>query len=82
MGHNKNGLRKALFIGSGIVLVGVFLAWMVVRNQEAMESIVGKDTALGWAAQIAAVLVLLAGVALLARGLLVRGAENAEEVDR
>lgn len=81
MGHNRNRSRRALFIGSGIVLVGVFLVWMVIRNQEAMESIAGMDSALGWAAHIAAVLVLLAGVALLARGLFVRGAENAEEVD-
>jgi hypothetical protein len=82
MDHNRNGLRKALFIGSGIVLVGVFLAWMVIRSQEAMESVVGMDSALGWAAHITAVLALLAGVGLLARGFLVRGAEDGEEVDR
>jgi len=82
MGHNRNGMRKALFIGSGIALIGVFLAWMVIRNQEAVESIVGKDGAAGWATQIAAVLVLLAGVALLARGARARDSDNTEEIDR
>ncbi|KDP91392.1 MULTISPECIES: hypothetical protein [Clavibacter] len=82
MGHDRNRLRTALFIGSGIALVGVFLAWMLIRNHEAVQSIVGKDSAAGWATQVAAVLVLLAGVALLARGAFVRDSDDTEEIER
>lgn len=82
MGHKRNGLRRVLLVSSGVVLVGVFLAWMVIRNQEVMEPIVGMGSALGWVAHFAAILVLFAGVTLIARGLFFRGAGNAEEVDR
>lgn len=53
---------------AGALLVAAFVAWLAMRQHDAMQSVVGMDTALGWVTQIGAYLILMAGVALLARG--------------
>lgn len=80
MGRARTAVQRALSIGSGVLLVGVFLVWMIVRNQPTLETVVGMGTALGWLTHIAALLVLLAGAALLARGFYSPHGSSAEEV--
>lgn len=60
--------RRIACVGGGAVLVAAFAAWLVLRQTDAIQPVVAMDTALGWMAQIGAYLILMAGVALLARG--------------
>lgn len=60
-------IRGSLLV-SGSALVAIFLAWVVYRNQAA-DPALGMETIAGWGAHIAAVLILLGGLALLARGI-------------
>ena len=66
-----NGMtsRRGLSIGTGAVLVMAALAWFVIRNDDALQPLFGMGTALGWIAHGAALLTLLAGIALLAKGI-------------
>lgn len=60
--------QRVLFVASGVVLVGLFLTWLVVRRHEAVQPLFAMDSVWGWVAHGAVLLCLLGGVALLARG--------------
>lgn len=63
----RDRIVRGSFLATGSALVAIFLAWVVYRNQAANPAC-GMETIAGWAAHIAAVLILLSGLALLARG--------------
>ncbi len=64
----RDRIIRGSFLVFGSLLVAIFLAWMVYRNQAA-DPALGMETIAGWGAHIAAVLILLGGLALLARGI-------------
>lgn len=68
MGQQSSRSRRAFFVVTGAVLVGVFLTWLVVRQHEAVRPLFAMDSVWGWVAHGAVLLILLGGVALLARG--------------
>ncbi|RZS58830.1 hypothetical protein EV141_0037 [Microcella putealis] len=72
----RDVLHRAAFVGAGAVLVGAFTAWLALRQSDAIRSAVGMDTALGWALQIIAYLVLMTGVASIARGVFSRSTDE------
>ena len=67
---------RIVSVGGGVVLVGVFVAWLVLRQNDAIRPLVAMDSALGWVAQIGAYFVLMAGVALLAHGVFGRSTDE------
>ncbi|WP_217183144.1 hypothetical protein [Streptomyces sp. AC495_CC817] len=62
--------RRGLSIVAGGALVAVFLAWLVIRNQEAVSAALGMHTLLGGIVHGLAITVLFGGVALIAWGTL------------
>ncbi|MGJ0390567.1 hypothetical protein [Microbacterium sp. CGR1] len=59
---------RGFLIGAGVILVAVFLGWLVLRNHGGGGVDVGMGSILGWVTHGIALLVLLGGVALIARG--------------
>ncbi|WP_324013863.1 hypothetical protein [Microbacterium sp. JZ37] len=78
MNGSRRNLRRGLSTAAGALLVIVFLAWMVVRKLEGLESVLGMDSALGWITHGASLLVLTGGAALLAWGIFGRGPSDSE----
>lgn len=72
MNQVRSRTVRTLSILGGLVLVGIFLTWLVLRNQESMQPVFGMQSLWGWVTHIVAILILLGGVALLARGLFAR----------
>jgi hypothetical protein len=64
-----NRAARLFTILVGVVLVGLFVTWPLLRNHEAIRSSLGMDTEWGWVAHVAVWLILLGGVALLAHGI-------------
>lgn len=71
--------RRAMLITGGALLVGLALAWFAMRNHEAIHTLVGMDTVLGWITHGAALLILAGGVALLAGGVFGSAPQDAPE---
>ena len=59
---------RGFLTGAGVVLVAAFLGWLVLRNQGGGVLDLGMGTVLRWVTHGLALLVLLGGVALIARG--------------
>lgn len=68
MAHTPSSRGRGLLIGAGVVMVAAFLSWLMLRHQGTWDLDLGMTRALGWVAQGLAMLVLLGGVALIARG--------------
>lgn len=71
--QTRDRLVWAVRIVAGAALVAAFLGWLVVRHHDALRPLLGMDSVLGWVGHGVAVLVLVGGLALLARGTLRRG---------
>jgi|GEM_PF-3500874 len=79
MDSTRKRVGSSLLIGAGVLLVAAFLGWLVLRNHEALESALGMTSLLGWVTHGLALLILLGGVSLLARGLS-RGSNKGSDV--
>lgn len=64
---------------SGILLVGVFLAWMFLKGTSAVQGWIDPNPLLGFAAWGVALLCVLGGAALLARVVFRQGSTHADE---
>lgn len=62
--------RRGLSIAAGCALVGVFLSWLIVREQAPLSLVLDTHTLLGGVAHGLAIAVLVGGVALIAWGTL------------
>ncbi len=83
MSATRDRAIRTSFIVSGSLLVIAFLTWIMLRAQGALGPGFGMETAAGWIAQAAAVLVLFAGLALLARGIFARAQnENSRPTEK
>ena len=67
--RTRTRVGSGLLIGTGVLLVAAFLGWLVLRNHEALEPAFGMSSLIGWVTHGLALLILLGGVSLLARGL-------------
>ena len=76
----RDRITRTLYIVAGSALVAAFLAGVAYRTQ-AGQSLFGMDTVAGWVGHGAAILVLLGGLALLARGIF-RRPEKSDAADR
>ncbi|RKT37066.1 hypothetical protein DEU34_1605 [Microbacterium sp. AG1240] len=70
------GKQLALAV-SGIVLIGVFLAWMLLKGTSAVQAWIDPNPVLGFAAWGMAWLCVVGGAALLARVIFRRGSDPA-----
>lgn len=66
---------------SGIVLVGIFLAWMLLKGTSAVQAWIDPNPLLGFVAWGAAWLYVLGGAALLARVVFRQDSNPADETD-
>ncbi|MDN3495820.1 hypothetical protein QL996_07770 [Planococcus sp. APC 4015] len=66
---------------SGIVLIGVFLAWMLLKGTSAVQAWIDPNPLLGFVAWGIAWLCVLSGAALLARVVFSREPNSVEKVN-
>ncbi|MCJ1706539.1 hypothetical protein [Microbacterium sp. VKM Ac-2923] len=74
------GKRLGLAVG-GIVLVGVFLAWMLLKGTSAVQAWIDPNPLLGFVGWGIAWLCALGGAALLARVVFRRDSDSTAEPD-
>lgn len=74
------GKKLGLVLG-GIALVGVFLAWMLLKGTSAARLWLDPNPLLGFVALGVAWLCLVGGAALLARALFPRKPEPIDDID-
>jgi hypothetical protein len=73
--------KKTGLAVSGIVLIGIFLAWMLLKGTSAVHAWTDPNPLLGFVAWGIAWLCALGGAALLARVVFGQGSSSAGELD-
>lgn len=74
------GKKLGLAIG-GIILIGLFLAWMLVKGTSTVQAWIDPNPSLGFVAWGVAWLCVLGGAAMLARVVFRHEPSSVDEVD-